>query len=87
MENETLDNEALRRVSDSIIAGRKIEAIKTYRELVGCGLKEAKEGVEAIERSLAVDHPELLEKKSGCAAILVFGFMAACAVWQVSPLV
>jgi len=30
-------------------AGRKIEAIKLYRELAGVGLKEAKEAVEAIE--------------------------------------
>ncbi len=30
--------------------GRKIEAIKLYREQTGAGLKEAKEAVEAIER-------------------------------------
>jgi ribosomal protein L7/L12 len=30
-------------------AGRKIEAIKAYREATGVGLKEAKEAVEAME--------------------------------------
>ena len=30
-------------------AGRKIEAIKLYRERTGAGLKEAKEAVEAID--------------------------------------
>jgi len=31
-------------------AGRKIEAIKIYRERMGVGLKEAKDAVEALER-------------------------------------
>jgi ribosomal protein L7/L12 len=30
--------------------GRKIEAIKLYRDLTGAGLKEAKDAVEALER-------------------------------------
>ena len=33
-------------------AGRKIEAIKAYRESTGVGLREAKEAVEALERRL-----------------------------------
>ena len=32
-----------------IQAGRKIEAIKKYRELTGAGLKEAKDTVEAAQ--------------------------------------
>ena len=32
-------------------AGRKIEAIKRYRELTGVGLKEAKDAVEAMDRA------------------------------------
>src|SRR4051812_275945 len=32
--------------------GRKIEAIKVFREETGAGLREAKEAVEAIERGL-----------------------------------
>ncbi len=31
--------------------GRKIEAVKIYRNATGVGLKEAKEAVEAIEES------------------------------------
>jgi ribosomal protein L7/L12 len=34
-----------------LAAGRKIEAIKRYREATGVGLKEAKETVEAIQRN------------------------------------
>jgi len=35
--------------------GRKIEAIKTFREAFGTGLKEAKDAVEAIERGESID--------------------------------
>ncbi|MEL7473754.1 MAG: ribosomal protein L7/L12 [Planctomycetota bacterium] len=33
-------------VRDLVRHGNKIEAIRVYRELTGCGLKEAKEAVE-----------------------------------------
>jgi len=39
-------------VEDLITRGRKIEAIKQYREHHPVGLKEAKEAVEEIERRL-----------------------------------
>nr|WP_240939860.1 ribosomal protein L7/L12 [Planosporangium flavigriseum] len=32
-------------------AGRKIQAIKAYRDATGAGLKEAKDAVEALARS------------------------------------
>ena len=38
-------------------AGRKIEAIKRYRELTGLGLKEAKDAVEAMEAGRSVSLP------------------------------
>lgn len=38
-------------VRASLANGRKIEAIKIYRELTGVGLKEAKEAVEAMMAS------------------------------------
>lgn len=41
-------------VVDLLRSGQKIEAIKRYRELVGVGLKEAKDAVEAMERGEAV---------------------------------
>jgi large subunit ribosomal protein L7/L12 len=38
------------RVRALLIDGRKIEAIKLYRNMTGAGLKEAKDAVEALER-------------------------------------
>lgn len=39
-------------ILDMIRRGRKIEAIKRMRDLTGMGLAEAKNAVEAIERTL-----------------------------------
>jgi ribosomal protein L7/L12 len=39
------------RIRQLLIDGRKIEAVKLYREQTGAGLAEAKEAVEAIEDS------------------------------------
>ncbi len=36
-----------------LIGGRKIEAIKIYREATGAGLKEAKEVVDALQEKLS----------------------------------
>jgi ribosomal protein L7/L12 len=47
--------------SDTVLslirAGKKIEAIKIYREETGAGLKEAKDAVEAIEARLRYGAP------------------------------
>ena len=39
-------------IQELLQAGRKIEAVKRYRELSGLGLKEAKDAVDAMERGL-----------------------------------
>jgi ribosomal protein L7/L12 len=49
------DDLALLAVSDLVAEGRKIEAIKRYREVTGLGLKEAKDAVDAFERRLNPD--------------------------------
>jgi large subunit ribosomal protein L7/L12 len=41
-----------------VAAGRKIEAIKRYRELTGVGLKEAKDAVEAMMRGASLPSRE-----------------------------
>jgi hypothetical protein len=38
--------------------GRKIEAIKLYREITGVGLKEAKDAIERYHEELVMLHPE-----------------------------
>jgi len=38
-----------------VLAGKKLEAIKVYREVTGVGLAEAKNAVEALERGEPID--------------------------------
>ena len=82
--SNALDEKQLAAISDAIIAGRKIEAIKEYRELTGTGLKEAKEAIESITQSLAADHPELAKQnKSGCASMIVIGAcLTGCGLYE-----
>ena len=39
-----------REIAEAVRAGRKIEAIKLYRQSSGAGLKEAKEFIEEVQR-------------------------------------
>ena len=62
-------------INAEIFAGRKIGAIKLYREATGEGLKESKDFIEALSIRL---HEESSEKfqvepgKGGCAGVLLF---------------
>ncbi|MBN2475821.1 MAG: ribosomal protein L7/L12 [Pirellulales bacterium] len=47
-------------------AGKKISAIKFYREQTGVGLKEAKDAVEALARTRGI-----ASERSGCAGALL----------------
>lgn len=40
------------RIRNLVLEGKKIEAIKLYREMTGLGLKEAKDAVDGMERGL-----------------------------------
>jgi ribosomal protein L7/L12 len=78
---------ALAPVADLLFAGRKIDAIKLYREQVkpGAGLKESKEAVEQLEAGLRSQHPEKFTaaaQKSGCTAVLaVLAVLIVVLLW------
>ncbi len=55
-------------------AGKKIEAIKKYREMHGVGLKDAKEAVEAL-----ADEHNIKAAPSGCGAVILLAVGAAAA--------
>ncbi len=75
MKLENLPEEIRESVKESILAGKKIEAIKTYRESSGKGLKDSKEVIEAITENLRKDHPELQIKQAGCASVVIIGLV------------
>ena len=67
-----------RELQDLLSQGHKIEAIKTYREVTGLGLKESKDVVEAMDTSgpategrLPRPHSDPFEeKKKGCLGVV-----------------
>jgi hypothetical protein len=50
-----IPDQAARAIEAAMARGRKIEAIKIYRQATNCGLKEAKEAIEAIEFGAKAD--------------------------------
>lgn len=53
-----------------LLEGKKIEAIKIYREATGLGLKESKDAVEVVESELRGGGQLPAKTKSGCFALL-----------------
>lgn len=49
VESRELGSEIETQIADALRCGKKIEAIRLYRECTGAGLKEAKEHVEALD--------------------------------------
>ena len=49
--------EQTKQIAESVYAGRKLDAIKQYREHTGQGLKESKDFIEALERELRAKDP------------------------------
>ena len=66
-------NDPDQQILELLAAGKKIAAIKIYREQMQAGLKEAKEAVEAI----AAEHGIVPPPRSGCFAVLVLLLSAA----------
>jgi hypothetical protein len=80
-----IGQEDIDRINEALFAGRLIEAIKIYRVATGCGLKEAKDFVEALETRLRGEMPErftapqrkVVEMRAGgCLLMLVISAIA-----------
>lgn len=70
-------------VKDAIFNGRKIEAVRLYREAAGCGLKDAKEFIERLTVEMSEREPGNFRvdprKRAGCGvSTLLF---AALTLW------
>lgn len=81
-----LSHDDTARITDALFAGRKIEAIKHYRECTGAGLKEAKDFVDDLEERLRQDEPGRFTatQRKGCglsALCLLLGGTLALRVW------
>ena len=70
----------------AIRSNRKIEAIKLYRELSGCGLKSAKEAVEAWQLANVDSMPRHAGRQDaglGRVLLVIAAGMALYVVWRV----
>ncbi|WP_146599043.1 hypothetical protein [Novipirellula aureliae] len=65
--------ELMDEISESIYQGRKLEAVKRYKELRGTSLLDAKNFIEALTEELKAASPERFSTQStvGCASVLV----------------
>jgi ribosomal protein L7/L12 len=83
---DELDNEQIRQVTDALAGGKKIQAIKLYREFTGKNLIEAKEFIDELIPKLKEQDPEryasLDEKSAGCASVILAGLgLATLTYW------
>jgi hypothetical protein len=86
---EPLSPEQLDQIHNDLFAGRKINAIKLYREATNVGLKEAKDAVEAMADELYQRSPERFTrdpKAKGCGATaamfaMIVSVGAATIIW------
>lgn len=63
--NNLIPAETAERIANCLFAGRKIQAIKLYREYSGQALKQSKEFVESLEASLRAQQPGRFMPPSG----------------------
>jgi ribosomal protein L7/L12 len=85
---DELSEEQLEKMAEALGSGRRIEAIKIYREATGKGLKEAKDYIDSLVNQLAEKDPEILAslkpKGAGCTAVMLAGLGIYCALrWLV----
>mgnify|MGYP000883793604 CR=1 FL=1 len=59
-------------ITQAIFAGRKIEAIKLYRQATGMDLKPSKDFVEALTERLREEHPDRVPPATrGCGTTVL----------------
>lgn len=84
--NGKISDEQAGRIGAALEAGRKIEAIKLYREFTGSDLKTAKDAIEALIAGLVSREPEKYARLAGAqgcagrAALLVLALAAGIIV-------
>ena len=85
--SEQLPEQVVEEISEAIFKGRKIHAIKVYREQMGVDLKTAKEFVDALAERLREEAPERFQGGgAGCsgqaAALLILIGAVVYTTWK-----
>ncbi len=79
---ETPTQEQIDQITAALADGRKITAIKIYREATEKGLAEAKQFIDALIPQLIEQDPEKYanlsaSKGAGCTSVVLLGLVAA----------
>jgi hypothetical protein len=72
--NSPIPEDQLAGIRGAIFGGRKIEAIKLYREATDAELIDAKKAVEAFEKELRATSPDQFlstSSRKGCMGVIV----------------
>jgi Ribosomal protein L7/L12 C-terminal domain len=77
-----VDRSVQDQIRSLLLEGKKIEAIRIYREATGLGLKESKDAVEIIETELRTQGRLPPKTKSGCFALLSLILILAYAMMR-----
>ncbi|MAP09747.1 MAG: hypothetical protein CMM00_13425 [Rhodopirellula sp.] len=74
-----LPQETLDQIRAHLLEGKKLKAIKLYREATDSSLHESKEQIEKLSEELAKSHPRQMadNKPIGCAGILLLAVAGA----------
>jgi hypothetical protein len=84
---QSLSDEQVQQISAAVFAGRKIEAIKLYRQATRLGLKESKDFIEALEVRLRQESPGEFTappRAAGCSSTAAMLAVAAAAIYFVA---
>jgi hypothetical protein len=84
---DELTPEQTQQITNTLTSGRKLEAIKLYRDATGKGLKDSKDYVEALIPKLIEQDPEkyasLANQGKGCASVIVVALIGTAALlWR-----
>jgi hypothetical protein len=70
---EIISAEVWQQIKAQVCNNQKIEAIKTYRDATGEGLKESKDIIDNLASELKKENPhQFIPQKSGCGTTLLF---------------
>lgn len=67
-------------ILDALRQGRKIQAIKLYKENSGASLKDAKEFIERLADELRAIDPNAAPSTSGCGAVILLIVLLGCSL-------
>lgn len=77
---ESLGDDLMDQILDAIQQGRKIEAVKLYREQSGASLKDSKEFIERLTEELRLESPHAAATSSGCGAVILLAIVIGLGV-------